>query len=53
MTQKTISVELARRKLGDKATNMSDKQIEELLNFIYSLCKRVICTKIDKENYGY
>ena len=37
MTQ-NITIKQARLKLGKKAENMSDKQVERVINFLYTLC---------------
>jgi len=43
MTQ-NITIKQARLKLGKKAENMSDKQVEQVLNFLYTLCGRIVDT---------
>jgi hypothetical protein len=37
MTQ-NITIKQARLKLGNKAENMTDKQVERVINFLYTLC---------------
>jgi hypothetical protein len=43
MTQ-NITIKQARLKLGKKAENMSDEQVKQVLNFMYTLCERVVDT---------
>jgi hypothetical protein len=42
MTEKTITIEYARQKLGKKAEKMTDEQINNLLNLLRALCNRTI-----------
>jgi hypothetical protein len=42
MTKHNITVEQARKRLGDKAQNLSDKQVEGILNMLYTLSERVV-----------
>ena len=42
MTKQNITVEQARERLGDKFKNLSDKQIEGILNMLYNLSNRVV-----------
>jgi hypothetical protein len=42
MTKHNITVEQARQRLGDRAKDLSDKQIEGILNMLYTLSERVI-----------
>lgn len=50
MTQ-NITIKQARLKLGKKAENMTDKQVEQVLNFLYKLCGRVVDTVVERTNY--
>lgn len=51
MTQKEITVEYARQKLGKRAEKMTNKEINDLLIFLRTLCNktidRVITNKYD------
>ena len=47
-SQKPITVEYARSKLGKKAENMTDKQIQDLLNTLRLLCNKTIDAVIEK-----
>lgn len=44
-----ITIEIARQKLGKKAEQMTDKQVQTVLNSLYALCERVV-TNIEKGN---
>lgn len=42
MTQKEITIEYAREKLGERAGKMTDKEINDLLTFLRTLCNKTI-----------
>ena len=42
MTKHNITVEQARKRLGNKVQNLSDKQVEGILNMLYTLSERVV-----------
>lgn len=49
MARKTkITIEYARQKLGKKAEQMTDKQIEDLLNLLRVLCNKAISSVVEK-----
>lgn len=50
MTEKTITIEYVRQKLGKKAEKMTDKQVETLLNILRILCNKTIDSVIEN-NY--
>jgi len=52
MTKHNITVEQARKKLGNKAQSLSDKQIEGILNMLYILSERVINQVVRGGNNG-
>ena len=41
-----IDIILARQILGEKYQHLSDKEIEQIVVFIYNLCKNVIRTTV-------
>lgn len=41
-SQKPITIEYARAKLGKKAENMTDKQIQDILNMLRLICNKTI-----------
>ncbi len=45
-----ITINDARKKLGDKAETMTDEQIKAILDFLYSLSYRVIEGIVSKGN---
>lgn len=42
MLEKPITLQSTRQKLGKKAERMTDKEIEEYLNFLRQLCNQAI-----------
>lgn len=42
MTQKEITIEYARTKLGKRAGKMTDKEMNNLLIFLRTLCSKTI-----------
>ncbi len=42
MTQKEITIEYARQRLGEKGKGMTDKQITDLLSTLRLLCNKAI-----------
>lgn len=40
--ERKITVDLARQKLGDRAKNMKDQDVQEILNSLYFLCEQVV-----------
>jgi hypothetical protein len=42
MTKQNITVEQARERLGEKFKDMSDKQIEGILNMLYNFAERIV-----------
>lgn len=42
MTQKEITIEYARQKLGERGKQMTDKEIGNLLSTLRILCNKVI-----------
>ena len=49
MVNKTITITEARKILGNKASGMTDKQVQTVLNSLYTLCERVV-TNFEKGN---
>ncbi len=47
MTQKTITIEHARQKLGERGEKMSDQQIQNLINTLRLLCNKAIDSVIE------
>ncbi len=45
---KIITIELARKRLGKKAENMTDKQIGELVNLLRLICNKTIDSVVNK-----
>lgn len=50
MVDKSITIQYARQKLGKKAERMTDRQIEEYLNFLRLLCNKAIDSVIEASN---
>jgi hypothetical protein len=50
MTKQNITVEQARERLGDKFKNMSDKQIEGILNMLYNFAERIVTQTVGGKN---
>lgn len=50
MTQKTVTIEYARQKLGDRGKNMTDKQLSVLLTTLRLLCNKTI-DSVSEKNY--
>ena len=50
-SQGFVTIEHARQKLGDRANNMTDKQISDLLTFLRTLCNKTIDSVIENELY--
>ena len=48
--QKLITIQYAREKLGRHAENMTDKQIEDVLNMFRFICNRVIDSVVEKKD---
>ena len=40
----------ARKILGDKYSNLSDKELEQLLEFIYTLCTKAIKQVLERKH---
>ncbi len=51
MTQKTITIEYARQKLGTKGKKMTDQQVSDLLNMLRLICNKTIDSIIDQKSY--
>lgn len=49
MTQKEITIELARKKLGERGERMTERQIVDLLATLRLLCNKVIDSVVDKK----
>ncbi|OGH20289.1 MAG: hypothetical protein A3D74_01960 [Candidatus Levybacteria bacterium RIFCSPHIGHO2_02_FULL_37_13] len=50
MEAKTITIEYARQKLGERGRKMTDKEIENLLTTLRFLCNKAIDGVINNEN---
>ena len=50
MTQKEITIEYARQKLGVKEKNMTDSQINDLLTTLRLLCNKTIDSVVQKHD---
>lgn len=48
MTQKLITIEYARQKLGERGKKMTDKEIENLLSTLRGMCNKLIDSVIEK-----
>jgi len=48
MKREGITVEYARQKLGKKGKRMTDKEIEDYLNFLRRLCNKAIDSVINQ-----
>ncbi|HSW88011.1 MAG TPA: hypothetical protein VLG12_02500 [Candidatus Saccharimonadales bacterium] len=44
-----ITIEHARKRLGKKADNMTDKQINDILNMLRLICNKTIDAVVDKK----
>jgi len=51
MTQKPITIEYAREKLGKRGKKMTDQQISDLLITLRLLCDKAIDIAIQKNNH--
>lgn len=47
--QKEITVEVARRRLGERAKHMTDQQILNILNMLRFVCNKVIMSVVKEE----
>ena len=50
MTQKTITIEYAREKLGEKGEKMTDHQVSDLLNMLRLICNKTIDAVVEKSD---
>jgi len=50
MTQKLITIEYAREKLGERGQKMTDQQVSDLLNMLRLICNKTIDAVIEKSN---
>ncbi len=48
MTQQNITIETARKKLGSRAENMKDQDIQEILDTLYLLCDQTVTNLVEK-----
>lgn len=48
--QRNITKTEARKLLGSKYANLSDKQIENLLDFIYTLCTKEVIKVLERRH---
>lgn len=48
MIQRTISIELARQRLGKKAERLTDKQVQSIIDMLYSLCDRIVSSVVQR-----
>ena len=49
MTQKEITIEYVRQRLGKRGENMTDKQVKDLLVMLRLLCNKTIDGVINNE----
>ena len=49
MTQKLITIEHARKRLGKRAEMLTDKEVGDILNLLRFLCNKVIDSVVEKE----
>lgn len=49
---KNITIDQARKKLGEKAKDMTDKQVGQILEVLYILCDRVVKSVIGEDGNG-
>ena len=50
MSNKLITIDDARKRLGKRAEKMTDEEIEKVLNMFRFICNRVIDSVVDKKN---
>lgn len=48
MIQRTISIELARQRLGKRAERLTDKQVQSIIDMLYSLCDRIVSSVVQR-----
>ena len=48
MTNKVITVEYARQKLGERGQKMTDQQVSDLLNMLRLICNKTIDAVVEK-----
>jgi hypothetical protein len=49
MTENTITVAMARKKLGRRGEKMTDAEIDKLLQFLRFLCNKAIDSVVEKK----
>ena len=49
--KKVITIEYARQKLGERGQKMTDKQMDDLLIFLRTLCNKTIDSVIENKFY--
>lgn len=50
MTQKLITIEYARQKLGERGKTMTDQQVSDLLNMLRLICNKTIDAVVEKSD---
>lgn len=48
MTQKEITINYAREKLGERGKKMTDQQVSDLLNMLRLICNKTIDAVVEK-----